>query len=171
MKQTIGGAAGIRTLDELLTHTHFPGERLRPLGHRSAYEPDRFVQRTGRESGDHQIALEEERPIACERLSQAGKLWQYDVMKTLLTPLIALAIIGAAPAPKPALAPSEIVAAASARDWVAIAPADLLVMTLGNGKRVVIQLMPPPFSQGWIGNIRKLAAAHFWDGTSINRGT
>ena len=90
-------------------------------------------------------------------------------MKTLLTPLIALATIGAAPVPKPALAPSEIVAAAPASDWEAIAPADLLVMTLGNGKRVVIQLMPPPFSQGWIGNIRKLAAAHFWDGTSINR--
>ena len=27
---------GIRTHDGLLTHTHFPGERLRPLGHRSA---------------------------------------------------------------------------------------------------------------------------------------
>ena len=32
-----GGAGGIRTLDTLLTYTHFPGERLRPLGHRSAY--------------------------------------------------------------------------------------------------------------------------------------
>lgn len=31
-----GGAGGIRTLDTLLTYTHFPGERLRPLGHRSA---------------------------------------------------------------------------------------------------------------------------------------
>ncbi|NJB89951.1 peptidylprolyl isomerase [Sphingopyxis italica] len=30
-------------------------------------------------------------------------------------------------------------------------------------------MMPAPFSQGWIGNIRKLAAAHWWDGTSINR--
>jgi len=29
--------------------------------------------------------------------------------------------------------------------------------------------MPPPFSQGWVGNIRKLAAAHWWDGLSINR--
>src|SRR3546814_12231819 len=29
--------------------------------------------------------------------------------------------------------------------------------------------MPAPFSQGGIGNIRKLAAAHWWDGTSINR--
>ena len=32
-----GGAGGIRTHDRLLTYTHFPGERLRPLGHRSAF--------------------------------------------------------------------------------------------------------------------------------------
>lgn len=32
-----GGAGGIRTHDRLLTYTHFPGVRLRPLGHRSAY--------------------------------------------------------------------------------------------------------------------------------------
>ena len=72
------------------------------------------------------------------------------------------------------LAPSEIVAAAPKADWVAIAASDLLVMDLApdaNGKprRVVIQLMPAPFSQGWIGNIRKLASAHWWDGLSINR--
>ena len=77
------------------------------------------------------------------------------------------------------LAPSEIVAAAPAGDWRAIAAADLLVMTLapdargpstGSGsRRVVIQLMPPPLSQGWVGNIRKLAAAHWWDGLSVNR--
>ena len=71
-------------------------------------------------------------------------------------------------------APSEIVAATKADDWVAIAPSDILVMDLapdskGKPRRVVIQLMPAPFSQGWIGNIRKLAAAHWWDGTSINR--
>ena len=71
-------------------------------------------------------------------------------------------------------APSEIVAAAKADDWVAIAPSDILVMDLapdskGKPRRVVIQLMPAPFSQGWISNIRKLAAAHWWDGTSINR--
>ena len=76
-------------------------------------------------------------------------------------------------APSP-LAPSEIVAAAPAADWRPIAAADLLVMTLapdakGAARRVVIQLMPPPFSQGWVGNIRKLAAAHWWDGLSVNR--
>jgi cyclophilin family peptidyl-prolyl cis-trans isomerase len=87
-------------------------------------------------------------------------------MKTLL---ILAAAAAATPAPKPALAPSEVVAAAPSSDWVAIAASDLLVMDLANGKRVVIQLMPPPFSQGWVGNIRKLAAARWWDGTSINR--
>jgi cyclophilin family peptidyl-prolyl cis-trans isomerase len=84
--------------------------------------------------------------------------------------------VAPAPAVKAAEAPSpgEIVAAAPASDWTMIAPSDLLVMDLaadakGKHRRVVIQLMPVPFSQGWIGNIRKLAAAHWWDGTSINR--
>jgi cyclophilin family peptidyl-prolyl cis-trans isomerase len=83
---------------------------------------------------------------------------------------------GVAPVAAPTVFPSpnEIVAAAPAGDWVAIAATDLLVMDLApdvkaRPRRVVIQLMPPPFSQGWIGNIRKLAAAHFWDGTSVNR--
>lgn len=70
--------------------------------------------------------------------------------------------------------PNAIVDAAPASDWVTIAPSDLLVMDLapdaeGNARRVVIQLMPEPFSQGWIRNIRKLATARWWDGTSINR--
>ncbi len=88
---------------------------------------------------------------------------------------LALALGAAAPVPPaPAPAPSEIVAAAPAADWVAIPVSDLLVMELaadakGKPRRVVIQLMPPPFSQGWIGNIRALAAAHWYDGTSINR--
>lgn len=76
-------------------------------------------------------------------------------------------------APSP-LSPGEIVAAAPKAEWSAIAASDLLVMDLAPGanakpRRVVIQLMPPPFSQGWIGNIRKLAAAHWWDGLSVNR--
>lgn len=86
----------------------------------------------------------------------------------------ASAAIAAGKVQPSALAPSEIVAAAPAPDWVAIAPSDLLVMNLapdryGKTRQVVIQLMPPPFSHGWIGNIRKLAAAHWWDGLSINR--
>ncbi len=34
-KKLAGGEGGIRTLDELLTHTPLAGERLRPLGHLS----------------------------------------------------------------------------------------------------------------------------------------
>ena len=88
--------------------------------------------------------------------------------------LLALAAAAAPPDPPAAASPVEIIAQAPAGEWQAIAPADLLVMDLspdasGAARRVVIQLIPPPFSQGWIGNIRKLAAAHWWDGLSINR--
>ena len=73
-----------------------------------------------------------------------------------------------------ARAPASIVAAAPARDWVTIGAQDLLVMELapdaaGRPRRVVIQLMPAPFSQGWVANIRVLARAHWWDGLSVNR--
>ncbi|MXP00579.1 peptidylprolyl isomerase [Altererythrobacter xixiisoli] len=70
--------------------------------------------------------------------------------------------------------PADVVAAAPATDWRAIDPADLLVMelapdTAGQPRRVIIQLIPPPFSAGWTGNIRALARAHWWDGTSVYR--
>src|SRR3546814_11623775 len=35
---TLFRSGGIRTHDRLLTYTHFPGERLRPLGHRRSEE-------------------------------------------------------------------------------------------------------------------------------------
>ena len=90
----------------------------------------------------------------------------------LAAALLALPVHAGEPAPIPS--PGEIAAAAPASDWIAIAPSDLLVMDLapdakGKPRRVVIQLMPPPFSQDWIGNIRKLAAAHWWDGTAVTR--
>ena len=75
--------------------------------------------------------------------------------------------------PEPS-SPSGIVAAAPTGDWVTIAADDLLVMELapdvaGHARRVVIQLMPAPFSQGWVANIRTLSRAHWWDGLSVNR--
>lgn len=97
-------------------------------------------------------------------------------MKRLLA--IALAATTALPAtaqdaPAP-VTPTSIVNAAPASDWRAIDPADLLVMTLapdaaGQPRVVVIQLIPAPFSQGWVGNIRTLAKAHWWDGTTVYR--
>ncbi len=82
--------------------------------------------------------------------------------------LLPLALAAAAPAP------SEVVAQAPATDWRAIPADEIMVMDLapdaaGRPRRVVIQLMPAPFSQGWIGNIRQLTAAHWWDGTAVTR--
>lgn len=70
--------------------------------------------------------------------------------------------------------PNQIVDAAPAADWVRIAPSELIVMDLapdaaGRPRRVVIQLMPAPFSQGWVENIRKLVIARWYDGIAVVR--
>ncbi|MXP08630.1 peptidylprolyl isomerase [Pseudoblastomonas halimionae] len=70
--------------------------------------------------------------------------------------------------------PNEIIAAAPSSAWIAIDPEDLVVMRLapdrdGNDRTVVMQLMPAPFSQGWIENIRTLARAKYWDGSMVLR--
>ncbi|ANU07325.1 peptidylprolyl isomerase [Paraurantiacibacter namhicola] len=81
--------------------------------------------------------------------------------------------IAAQDAPEPPT-PNSVIAEATAEEWRAIDPADLLVMRLsdapdGSRREVVIQLLPEPFSAGWTQNIRSLAAARFWDGTSVYR--
>ncbi|MCL6250553.1 peptidylprolyl isomerase [Altererythrobacter sp. KTW20L] len=91
--------------------------------------------------------------------------------------LLALPLALAAPAmaqEAEPVTPASIVEAAAPEEWVAIAPEDLLVMDLapdaaGRARQVVIQLMPAPFSQPWVENVRKLARAHWWDGTSVYR--
>lgn len=70
--------------------------------------------------------------------------------------------------------PGEIVAQATSAEWVAIPPEDLLVMTLapdaaGKPREVIIQLIPEPFSQGWVDNIRTLAGAGWYDGIAVTR--
>lgn len=100
-------------------------------------------------------------------------------MRTILLAASAALVLAlplaAEEADKPAFpAPSEIVAAAPAGDWVAIPGEDLLVMTLapdaeGKPRQVVIQLMPAPFSQGWVHNIRLFARAGWYDNISVNR--
>jgi cyclophilin family peptidyl-prolyl cis-trans isomerase len=126
--------------------------------------------------------VEEVRPSHNYHLSQARFAWHTVFMKKQLA-IVSLALLAATlpvatthaqTPPEPFPSPAEIVAKADAKEWVGIMPSDLLVMDLaadakGKPRRVVIQLMPAPFSQGWVGNIRKLAAAKFWDGTSVNR--
>lgn len=88
--------------------------------------------------------------------------------------LLACPSLAADAEPQGAPSPNEIVAQAAPDEWVTIPSSDLLVMTLapdgaGKPRSVVIQLMPPPFSQPWIANIRTLAKAHWWDGLAITR--
>lgn len=77
-------------------------------------------------------------------------------------------------AAKAQLSPSEITANAKAEEWVDIAPDNLLVMELapdrdGHKRQVVIQLMQDPVDTAHIGNVKKLARAHWWDDTEIVR--
>lgn len=84
--------------------------------------------------------------------------------------LAALAALVVAPAQAqdaPAT-PSAVVAAAPSAAWHTIPADELLVMTIEGEKRVVIQLAPG-FAPHHVANIRTLAQAHWWDGTSINR--
>jgi peptidylprolyl isomerase len=94
------------------------------------------------------------------------------VMRAFPRFFIALALLAAAPAlsqpSAPPVTPGSVIAQAPAAAWRAIAPDDLLVMTLANDRRVVIQLAPA-FAPAHVANIRTLARAHWWDGTSINR--
>ncbi|WP_100260441.1 peptidylprolyl isomerase [Qipengyuania seohaensis] len=82
--------------------------------------------------------------------------------------------LAAQDAPVGAPSPNEIVEGAAAEEWIAIPAEDLLVMTLapatnGSERKVVIQLMPAPFSQGWVENIRTLARAQWYDDITVNR--
>jgi peptidylprolyl isomerase len=70
--------------------------------------------------------------------------------------------------------PASILAAAPASDWRAIGPADLAGDDPGpdrdgNAREVTIQLLPAAVQPGWVDNIRTLAKAHWWDGTSVYR--
>ncbi len=98
-------------------------------------------------------------------------------MRHWITAAIACALalpLAAQDASEPLPSPTDIINSAPTEDWLVIEPEDLLVMTLapdaaGNARRVVIQLMPAPFSQGWADNIRTLARAEWYDGISVNR--
>ena len=82
--------------------------------------------------------------------------------------LLAFIPASAAIAADPPATPAAVVAAAPASAWRAIAAENLLVMTIEGGKRVVIEVAPA-FAPRYVANIRALAKAHWWDGTSINR--
>lgn len=76
----------------------------------------------------------------------------------MLTSFLALALQAASPSaadPLPA-------------DWKAVPADELLVMALSEGRQVVIRLAPR-YAPVHVANIRKLAAARWWDGETIYR--
>jgi cyclophilin family peptidyl-prolyl cis-trans isomerase len=88
----------------------------------------------------------------------------------MLKPLIALlALAAAVPAAVPALAqtaasPSD----AAPEDWHAIPDNEILVITLAGGHQAYIRLAAR-YAPVHVANIRKLAMAAWWDGTSVYR--
>ena len=103
-----------------------------------------------------------------------GRIELVAIAALVAAALVAAAPLGAQDKPPEPVTPASVIAASQPSEWKAIEPADLLVMALapdrdGKSREVVIQLMPPPFSQGWVGNVRTLAKAHWWDGTSVYR--
>lgn len=84
---------------------------------------------------------------------------------------LALACAAAAAAPPPPAKPrttQEILDATGPSDWRRLDPANTLLMDLGEGRRVVIELAPQ-FAPQHVANIRTLARGGYWDGLSINR--
>ena len=88
----------------------------------------------------------------------------------------ALALPAAAQDAEPEATPSpnQIVESASDEEWLTIPAEDMVVMTLApdaerEPREVIIQLMPAPFSQGWVENIRTFARAGWYDNISVNR--
>ena len=74
----------------------------------------------------------------------------------------------------PALTPAQILDAAPADHWLPIPVGDLMILTLpddaaGDARQAVIQLIPAAMSGAHVRNVRKLAAARWWDGTKIYR--
>lgn len=92
-------------------------------------------------------------------------------MRRIMTLLAVPLLIGAAPEKAPEKKPptaAEIIAASPAAAWRTIDPADLLVMDLAKGGRVVIQLAPA-FAPAHVANIRALARNGWWKGASVYR--
>lgn len=70
-----------------------------------------------------------------------------------------------APAPK---SPGEIVTEAPAAAWRDIPAGEIMTIELATGRQVTIQLAPD-WAPVHVANIRTLARAGWWDGTSVNR--
>lgn len=81
---------------------------------------------------------------------------------------LALAAQTAAPTPAATPAPAPLPSDPLPGDWRDIPADELLVMTLGEGRQVVIRLAPR-YAPVHVANIRKLAAAGWWGAATVYR--
>jgi peptidylprolyl isomerase len=88
-------------------------------------------------------------------------------MRSFLIVAAAAMLVGATP-PKKLLTPADIVSSAPASAWKAIPANDLMVIDLANGRRVIVQLAPG-FAPVHVANVRALARAGYWKGSSVYR--
>lgn len=66
------------------------------------------------------------------------------------------------------MTPTEAIASAAPADWRVVAPEDLLLMDLADGRRVTIELAPA-FAPVHVANIRAFARAGWWNRSGIYR--
>ena len=64
--------------------------------------------------------------------------------------------------------PSEVIAGSTASDWQEIPPENLMVMELGDGGRVIIQLAPE-FAPVHVANMRAFARGGWWNNATVYR--
>jgi peptidylprolyl isomerase len=64
--------------------------------------------------------------------------------------------------------PAALIASSPASAWTEIPAEDVIVMTVEGRAQIIVQLAPN-MAPRHVANIRMLAQAHWWDGTSINR--
>ncbi|MBB5711313.1 peptidylprolyl isomerase [Sphingomonas xinjiangensis] len=87
----------------------------------------------------------------------------------MLKPSLALAAFAlASPLSAQTAAPAPGAADAADADWRAIPDDEILVITLQGGHQTFLRLAPR-YAPAHVANIRKLAQAHWWDGTSVYR--
>jgi len=84
----------------------------------------------------------------------------------MLKPLIALLALAALPAAAQTAPP--LPSDAAPEDWRDIPPAEIMVITLKDGRQVFVRLASA-FAPGHVSNIRKLIDARWWDDSSIYR--
>ena len=98
-------------------------------------------------------------------IARASSAWQPRAMFSLVL-AVAFQAAPVVPVPAPPLVAKPYDALPA--DWVTIPDDEILVFTLGNGRRVAVRLAAR-YAPAHVANIRRFAAARWWDGETVYR--